>query len=202
MSKPKNTSLQASMRRHRPFYKKKRYVIPALLLVLAMCAPNNDREADRVAAAPPAARVQQSDTFDREAWLAANDRTTAENAAAVAKKAAAEKAAAEKAAAEAAAKARAAAEAKAKEAARVARAEAARVEAQRVAAARAAAAEAERVAAEQAAAAAAAEEAVSSVYYENCDAVRAAGAAPIRVGDPGYADHLDRDGDGQGCGAD
>ncbi len=197
MSKPKNTSLQASMRRHRPFYKKKRYVIPALLLVLAMCAPNNDREADRVAAAPPAARVQQSDTFDREAWLAANDRTTAENAAAVAKKAAAEKAAAE-----AAAKARAAAEAKAKEAARVARAEAARVEAQRVAAARAAAAEAERVAAEQAAAAAAAEEAVSSVYYENCDAVRAAGAAPIRVGDPGYADHLDRDGDGQGCGAD
>ncbi|GIE29618.1 hypothetical protein Ait01nite_026630 [Actinoplanes italicus] len=41
-----------------------------------------------------------------------------------------------------------------------------------------------------------------SVYYKNCDAVRAAGAAPIRRGDPGYARHLDRDGDGQGCGDD
>lgn len=41
-----------------------------------------------------------------------------------------------------------------------------------------------------------------SVYYENCDAVRAAGAAPIRRGDPGYRPGLDRDGDGQGCGSD
>lgn len=39
----------------------------------------------------------------------------------------------------------------------------------------------------------------SSVYYENCTAARAAGAAPVRVGDPGYAPHLDRDGDGVGC---
>lgn len=38
-----------------------------------------------------------------------------------------------------------------------------------------------------------------STYYENCDAVRAAGAAPIHRGDPGYARHLDRDGDGVGC---
>jgi hypothetical protein len=38
-----------------------------------------------------------------------------------------------------------------------------------------------------------------SVYYQNCDAVRAAGAAPIRVGDPGYSRRLDRDGDGVGC---
>lgn len=37
------------------------------------------------------------------------------------------------------------------------------------------------------------------VYYENCAAVRAAGAAPIHRGDPGYAKHLDRDGDGVGC---
>ncbi|MEV4880017.1 excalibur calcium-binding domain-containing protein [Streptomyces cyaneofuscatus] len=36
-------------------------------------------------------------------------------------------------------------------------------------------------------------------YYKNCTAVRAAGAAPIRRGDPGYASHLDRDGDGVGC---
>lgn len=39
----------------------------------------------------------------------------------------------------------------------------------------------------------------SDVYYKNCDAVRAAGAAPIHRGDPGYAKHLDRDGDGVGC---
>ena len=37
------------------------------------------------------------------------------------------------------------------------------------------------------------------VYYANCAAARAAGAAPVRRGDPGYARHLDRDGDGVGC---
>ncbi|MGW8766266.1 excalibur calcium-binding domain-containing protein [Streptomyces sp. NPDC055815] len=39
----------------------------------------------------------------------------------------------------------------------------------------------------------------SNVYYENCAAVRAAGAAPIHVGDPGYSRKLDRDGDGVAC---
>jgi hypothetical protein len=38
-----------------------------------------------------------------------------------------------------------------------------------------------------------------TVYYENCDAARADGAAPVYAGDPGYASHLDRDGDGVGC---
>lgn len=38
-----------------------------------------------------------------------------------------------------------------------------------------------------------------STYYKNCSAARAAGAAPVRVGDPGYGRHLDRDGDGVGC---
>lgn len=38
-----------------------------------------------------------------------------------------------------------------------------------------------------------------SVYYENCTAVRAAGAAPIHAGDPGYSRDLDRDGDGVAC---
>ena len=38
-----------------------------------------------------------------------------------------------------------------------------------------------------------------SVYYEDCDAVRAAGAAPVRRGQPGYASHLDREGDGLAC---
>ncbi len=37
------------------------------------------------------------------------------------------------------------------------------------------------------------------VYYANCTAARAAGAALVRRGDPGYARHLDRDGDGVGC---
>lgn len=37
------------------------------------------------------------------------------------------------------------------------------------------------------------------VLYGNCDAVRAAGAAPIHEGDTGYGPHLDRDGDGVGC---
>ena len=35
--------------------------------------------------------------------------------------------------------------------------------------------------------------------FRNCDAARAAGAAPIRRGEPGYGPHLDRDGDGVAC---
>lgn len=38
-----------------------------------------------------------------------------------------------------------------------------------------------------------------SAYYANCSAVRAAGAAPIMRGEPGYARKLDRDGDGVAC---
>jgi outer membrane biosynthesis protein TonB len=38
-----------------------------------------------------------------------------------------------------------------------------------------------------------------SVYYANCTAVRAAGAAPIHRGEPGYSSKLDRDGDGVAC---
>lgn len=37
------------------------------------------------------------------------------------------------------------------------------------------------------------------VYYQNCAAARAAGAAPIRAGQPGYSRQLDRDGDGIAC---
>jgi len=36
-------------------------------------------------------------------------------------------------------------------------------------------------------------------YYPNCAAVRAAGAAPIHISQPGYGRHLDKDGDGWGC---
>ncbi|MDX2972971.1 excalibur calcium-binding domain-containing protein [Kribbella solani] len=39
----------------------------------------------------------------------------------------------------------------------------------------------------------------TSAYYKNCTAVRAAGKAPLYRGQPGYAAHLDRDGDGVAC---
>ena len=38
-----------------------------------------------------------------------------------------------------------------------------------------------------------------SVYYQNCDAVRAAGKAPLYRGQPGYSAKLDRDKDGVTC---
>ncbi len=44
---------------------------------------------------------------------------------------------------------------------------------------------------------------ISSCYggeaFPNCSAARAAGAAPVRRGEPGYGSHLDRDNDGVGC---
>ncbi|HST66755.1 MAG TPA: excalibur calcium-binding domain-containing protein [Mycobacteriales bacterium] len=39
----------------------------------------------------------------------------------------------------------------------------------------------------------------AGVYYANCAAARAAGAAPLYRGDPGYRSGLDRDGDGAAC---
>jgi hypothetical protein len=39
----------------------------------------------------------------------------------------------------------------------------------------------------------------TDVYYANCDAVRAAGAAPLYAGQPGYRPGLDRDHDGVAC---
>ena len=38
-----------------------------------------------------------------------------------------------------------------------------------------------------------------STYYPNCKAARAAGAAPLYQGEPGYRSELDRDGDGIAC---
>ncbi|WP_349931875.1 excalibur calcium-binding domain-containing protein (plasmid) [Glutamicibacter mishrai] len=121
-----------------------------------------------------------------------------------AKKAAAEKAAKEKAAAEKKeAEAKAIAEKKAAEK-KAADKKAAEAKAEREAE-QAAAAEAERRAAEKAEQEEAArlaeleEEQQSYVSYANCTEARAAGAAPISIGEPGYASHLDRDGDGIGC---
>lgn len=39
----------------------------------------------------------------------------------------------------------------------------------------------------------------TSGAFPNCAAARAAGAAPVRRGEPGYGTHLDGDGDGVGC---
>ncbi|MEV0130984.1 excalibur calcium-binding domain-containing protein [Dactylosporangium sp. NPDC050688] len=39
----------------------------------------------------------------------------------------------------------------------------------------------------------------AAVYYKNCDAVKAAGKAPLYRGQPGYRSGLDRDGDGVAC---
>ncbi len=41
--------------------------------------------------------------------------------------------------------------------------------------------------------------ATGSIFYPNCAAARAAGVAPLRVGDPGYRAGLDRDRDGVAC---
>lgn len=39
----------------------------------------------------------------------------------------------------------------------------------------------------------------AGAYYANCTEARAAGAAPIYIGQPGYRPALDRDGDGVAC---
>lgn len=39
----------------------------------------------------------------------------------------------------------------------------------------------------------------SDFVWKNCSEARAAGAAPVLRGEPGYGLHLDRDGDGVGC---
>jgi hypothetical protein len=116
-----------------------------------------------------------------------------------AEKAAADKAAADKAAAELAAAQKAAAEKAAADAA--AAAQAAAEQAARDAAARQAVpAPAAPVAPAPAPAPAApVAPAPAAVYYANCTAARAAGAAPVYAGTPGYGKHLDRDGDGIGC---
>lgn len=39
----------------------------------------------------------------------------------------------------------------------------------------------------------------ASAYYKNCTEARAAGAAPLYRGEPGYRSALDRDDDGVAC---
>lgn len=111
-----------------------------------------------------------------------------------AEKAAADKAAADKAAAEAAATAKVAADkATADQAAAKVAAEQAAQQAAKKAPAPA------PVAPAPAPAPAPAVKVPAAVSYANCAAVKAAGAAPIYAGTPGYGKHLDRDGDGVAC---
>ncbi|MBQ4869970.1 excalibur calcium-binding domain-containing protein [Priestia megaterium] len=59
--------------------------------------------------------------------------------------------------------------------------------------------QARKEAEEKAQAEAQAQQQTQTVYFKNCTEARAAGAAPVYQGQPGYAKHLDRDGDGVGC---
>lgn len=138
-------------------------------------------EAREVKAKAAAAKI----AADRAAAKIAADKAAAQKAAA---KAAADRLAAEKAAAKAAADKLAAEKA-------AATAAAARAAAEKATADQAA----QQAAAEQAAQQAVVPPARASVYYANCTAARAAGAAPVYEGTPGYAPHLDRDRDGIGC---
>jgi len=105
---------------------------------------------------------------------AAADKAAAEKTAAAAK-AAADKAAADKAAADQAAAAKAAADQAARDAA------------------------AKEAAQAPVPAPAAVPAAPATAYYANCTAAKAAGAAPLYRGQPGYRSALDRDGDGVAC---
>lgn len=132
----------------------------------------------------------------RLVWMSETDskRVLAEKAAAekaAAEKVAAEKAAAEKAAAENAAAAKAAAD---QAATKLAAEQAAAQKA-----AEAAAAQAAQQAAKPAPAPAPAAPAPSSVYFSSCADAKAAGAAPLYSGQPGYRAALDRDRDGVAC---
>lgn len=114
-------------------------------------------------------------------------------------KATADKAAAEKAAADAAAAAKAAADKAAADQA------AAQLAAEQAAAQKAAAEAAAQQAAKPAPAAPAVPApapvapAPAAVYYQNCDAVRAAGAAPLYANQPGFRAALDRNSNGVAC---
>ena len=63
----------------------------------------------------------------------------------------------------------------------------------------AAQAEAQRQAEEAARQAQQQQQAQQNVHYANCSEVRAAGAAPLYQGQPGYNGKLDRDHDGVAC---
>ena len=77
--------------------------------------------------------------------------------------------------------------------------EQARQQAEQQAQQQAAAEEAARQAQQQAEQQQAQQQQQANTYYPNCTAAKAAGAAPLYRGQPGYSTKLDRDGDGVAC---
>lgn len=132
----------------------------------------------------------------RLVWMTEADSKRVVAAKAAADKAAADKVAAEKAEAEKAAAEKAAADKAAADRAASDKAAADKAAADQVAA---------QLAAEQAAQQAAQQaqqtvpQAPAAVYYKNCDAVRAAGAAPLYANQPGFRAALDRNSNGVAC---
>lgn len=125
--------------------------------------------------------AQRAEEKRVEVKRVADEKVAAQKAAT--EKVAAEKAATEKAAAQEAAAAKAAAD----ETARVAAEQAAQKAAQ------------EQAAQEQAPAIQPLVEVPAAVYYANCTEAKAAGAAPLYRGDPGYRSKMDGDSDGVAC---
>lgn len=162
----------------RPWYKKKRFIIPigsfVALVAIGSAIPSEEDATVNLSSAAPTTTLS-APTTTTEAAPVTSSSVEIEQARLDAEAKAAENAK-KKAEAKAKAKARAAAKADAKR-----RAEAA---AKKAAARRAAAKPKPKPV---------------TAYYANCTAVRAAGAAPIYAGQPGYSRKLDRDGDGVAC---
>lgn len=134
----------------------------------------------------------------RLVWLSEAESKRVVALKAAADKAAADKVIADKAAAEKVAADKAAADKAAAEKVLADKAAADKVAADKAAADKAAADKAARYV-PPAPVAPAVPAAPAAPYYANCTAARAAGAAPIYKGSPGYGTHLDRDRDGIGC---
>lgn len=185
----------AHANRHpRPWYKKKRFMLPlGTFVALGVLGSCMEEPSGSSAAQPPRAAVATDDSPVDEAKVDADADALvrASEEAAVLASAEAETQAQARAEAKAQAKAKAKAEAR-KKARQEARRK--RIKDRKAKEARERRAEERRLAEEQAA-----EDESVDVHYENCDAARAAGAAPVQIGEPGYGKHLDRDGDGTGC---
>lgn len=166
-------------------------VLTATLAGCGSAEPTGTTPVKLVDVVTPSAPLISTSTVDAaaqqaEAKQAADAKAAEEAKAAADAKAAAEAKAAAAAKADATARANAAAAAKAAKAAAAAKADAT-ARANAAAAAKAKAPKPVYVAPQP------------STYYANCTAVRAAGAAPIYAGQPGYSRKLDRDGDGIAC---
>lgn len=188
----------------RPWYKKKRWTLPLLLLLgllaLGLVLPETPPDTEAQAGGPADQKPVVATATDAPG--AGTTGSGGQSATEISATAAALQATAEK-----QAKAQERAEAKEEAKQKAKKRKARRLKAERVRKKREARERRERQAEErrQAEREAAEEEAAeqeaepADAYYENCTAASNAGAAPVHRGDPGYDSHLDRDGDGVGC---